>query len=788
MQGLTRHALRSVRAAAASGAAPGMFLSLPDFEVEPSSSPSTKLQALRNTSPMFRSHSSAGSSDDEDLSWSPRARAHAPRCCNFSRRLELDFAGNVLPAAVCLGDLDNDGTNELVVGSMAGDLAVFKGISSSAPWLRADGLGAISCCAVGEGLLWPGLSSLAVVTAEGWLHLFHIYPDWRGTLPAAQGAAGAQRRFAPLRRGSGAPLRPVHTARVPLNGCTLLLRPRRHVTPRSASSGGSTPTSGGCELYLGSTDGTVYCLLLTNAGGARTPALSLSLRITTEWSVVFPLRSLFLQPKPPPPAHFLRSGSGGGATEQEPELELCCCVQSRVGGYFRLDPALPDPSGGSMRSPDAATTAGGGGGVNAPIGAVIAIPLIPPMGGSQGEDEDEEGDEDEDGDGEGRGATRLTAALETWVGGSVITVGGSGGCASMTALASLQGSVAVVVGGRSTAQPARRSPTASREGTREGTPRAGDASGGVTPPGSLRDRVASGTPRPAMLANTPRPNAQQWELGQTQSKPHSPLLGPSAASSGSSGSSAKARRQASAAAKAQSGELMWRHALGVEFCAVGLLDLEGIDIANENDGKTAAPDADVAKEQELESGVQVVISLADVREQRRAAAAALADQVVVSPGAAGGTPALGAATSGKMVVPLSLDDSADSVDDSNGDPNAPQTPLNVGGWSLPVLPGSGSRPASDAGPYRQQAAGKYTSNLHRNLIPRDVVERLFAVTVQQRLPTLVACAHDGSTVFISPSGEELWCTAGRPVVACLTGAIGVGAPRGGDYISNLTTP
>ena len=40
------------------------------------------------------------------------------------------------------------------------------------------------------------------------------------------------------------------------------------------------------------------------------------------------------------------------------------------------------------------------------------------------------------------------------------------------------------------------------------------------------------------------------------------------------------------------------------------------------------------------------------------------------------------------------------------------------------------------------------------------------------LPTVVACAHDGSTVLITPSGEETWCSAGRPVVACLCGTMG----------------
>ena len=60
-----------------------MFLSLPDFEVEPSSSPSTKLQALRNTSPMFRSHSSAGPSMTRTCRGA-RGREHGPRAATTS--------------------------------------------------------------------------------------------------------------------------------------------------------------------------------------------------------------------------------------------------------------------------------------------------------------------------------------------------------------------------------------------------------------------------------------------------------------------------------------------------------------------------------------------------------------------------------------------------------------------------------------------------------------------------------------------------------------------------------
>lgn len=48
------------------------------------------------------------------------------RAISLVDRLEFDFAGNVLRSAITLGDVDNDGCNELVVGGENGELALFK--------------------------------------------------------------------------------------------------------------------------------------------------------------------------------------------------------------------------------------------------------------------------------------------------------------------------------------------------------------------------------------------------------------------------------------------------------------------------------------------------------------------------------------------------------------------------------------------------------------------------------------------------------------------------------------
>lgn len=48
------------------------------------------------------------------------------RAISLVNRIEFEFRGNVARNAVVLGDLDNDGCNELVIGSDNGKVAIFK--------------------------------------------------------------------------------------------------------------------------------------------------------------------------------------------------------------------------------------------------------------------------------------------------------------------------------------------------------------------------------------------------------------------------------------------------------------------------------------------------------------------------------------------------------------------------------------------------------------------------------------------------------------------------------------
>lgn len=49
------------------------------------------------------------------------------RSAKLITHFELKFSGSVSPNAIFLGDVDNDGENELIIGNSEGTLAIFKG-------------------------------------------------------------------------------------------------------------------------------------------------------------------------------------------------------------------------------------------------------------------------------------------------------------------------------------------------------------------------------------------------------------------------------------------------------------------------------------------------------------------------------------------------------------------------------------------------------------------------------------------------------------------------------------
>ncbi len=68
------------------------------------------------------------------------------RCVSVVERVELDASvGSVMPAAICVDDVDNDGANELILGTVDGSVYIYKGIANNKPWCQW------SCATANEG-------------------------------------------------------------------------------------------------------------------------------------------------------------------------------------------------------------------------------------------------------------------------------------------------------------------------------------------------------------------------------------------------------------------------------------------------------------------------------------------------------------------------------------------------------------------------------------------------------------------------------------------------------------
>ena len=94
------------------------------------------------------------------------------RSVSFVEHVTLEFSGNILQEALALGDVDNDGGNELVLGNVDGELSIFKG-DCAKPWKTCKNLGMITCIGVGD-VFNKGRNFLMCVTAEGWCYIFDV--------------------------------------------------------------------------------------------------------------------------------------------------------------------------------------------------------------------------------------------------------------------------------------------------------------------------------------------------------------------------------------------------------------------------------------------------------------------------------------------------------------------------------------------------------------------------------------------------------------------------------------
>lgn len=90
------------------------------------------------------------------------------RAISLVNRVEFDYRGNVVKNGIAVGDVDNDGHNELVVGSGNGNLTIFKGRECIQV---IPGLGFITCVAIGD-IFNEKRNCLVVITGDGWCYIF----------------------------------------------------------------------------------------------------------------------------------------------------------------------------------------------------------------------------------------------------------------------------------------------------------------------------------------------------------------------------------------------------------------------------------------------------------------------------------------------------------------------------------------------------------------------------------------------------------------------------------------
>lgn len=131
------------------------------------------------------------------------------KVASFVDYLEFEFEGTVNKNAVVLGDVDNDGLNELIIGNENGLLAVFKD-ENPRPVCMATDLGMISAIAVGD-VFNSGSNSLVVVTGCGQCYLYDLDGETLGRFDGeAPGGRSPEKQTKRI-------LTPTHTQRIPSN-------------------------------------------------------------------------------------------------------------------------------------------------------------------------------------------------------------------------------------------------------------------------------------------------------------------------------------------------------------------------------------------------------------------------------------------------------------------------------------------------------------------------------------------------------------------------------------------
>ncbi|XP_023498756.1 KICSTOR complex protein ITFG2 [Equus caballus] len=191
------------------------------------------------------------------------------RSVSYVQRVALEFSGSLFPHAICLGDVDNDTLNELVVGDTSGKLSVYKN-DDSRPWLTCSCQGMLTCVGVGD-VCNKGKNLVVAVSAEGWFHLCDLTPA------KALDASGHHETL------MGEEQRPVFKQHIPANTKVMLIS--------------DIDGDGCCELVVGYTDRVVRAFRWEDLGEG-TEHLTGQLVSLKKWMLEGQVDSLSVTPGP----------------------------------------------------------------------------------------------------------------------------------------------------------------------------------------------------------------------------------------------------------------------------------------------------------------------------------------------------------------------------------------------------------------------------------------------------------------------------------------------------------
>ncbi|XP_037703902.1 KICSTOR complex protein ITFG2 [Choloepus didactylus] len=191
------------------------------------------------------------------------------RSVSYVQRVALEFSGSLFPHAICLGDVDNDTLNELVVGDTSGKLSVYKN-DDSRPWLTCSCQGLLTCVGVGD-VCNRGKNLVVAVSAEGWFLLFDLTPA------KVLDASGHHETLV------GEEQRPVFKQHIPANTKVMLIS--------------DIDGDGRCELVVGYTDRVVRAFRWEDLGEG-TEHLTGKLVLLKKWMLEGQVDSLSVTPGP----------------------------------------------------------------------------------------------------------------------------------------------------------------------------------------------------------------------------------------------------------------------------------------------------------------------------------------------------------------------------------------------------------------------------------------------------------------------------------------------------------